>query len=184
MRRIVIDAPVLAFLHANVAKRWSQTKRGSAWAEGLNPEGTFYGLCGEYAVGTFLGLPVNLETHEKGVLEDFSFRGYNIEVKTSDGNFGEGLLKVQEANGFRHDLKSDIYVFCTVKGYKEGNPRMNVDIQGIISRAKIIREYPEMHPAKSKKSKHLNLEIPYSGLSDISEIFSISEKTDNQEQRK
>lgn len=177
-KKVMIEPDEWKIIKKNVPKRWSQHKTGSSWAEGLNKDGTFYGLCGECAVGKIIGEKPNLEYEEKGVPEDFIYKGYNIEVKTSYGNYGSGLLKRKEKSGFVHDLKSNIYVFCTIdKGnYVMENKPIPVTIQGIISKKRILEEFSELHPSKSKKSDHFNLEIPYDQLHPVEELLSLKEK--------
>ena len=114
-KEVIIVPEEWRIIKENIPKRWSQRKTGSSWAEGLNKDGTFYGLCGESAVGKIIGDKPDLEYKENGVPEDFVYRGYDIEVKTSYGNFGSGLLKRKEKSGFVHELKSSIYVFCTIE---------------------------------------------------------------------
>ena len=66
-KKVIIEPDEWKIIKKNVPKRWSQHKTGSSWAEGLNKDGTFYGLCGEWAVGKIIGEKPNLEYEEKGV---------------------------------------------------------------------------------------------------------------------
>lgn len=180
-KEYIIEPEEWKYIRENVPKRWSQHKTGSAWAEGLNSEGTFYGLCGECAVGKFLNDKPDLDYHYQGELADFRYKGYIIEVKTSYGDYGSGLLKRKEQSGFVHELKSDIYVFCTIDknpDYITKSLPIPVKIQGIISRKRILDEFPQLHPSKSKKSGHYNLEIPYMELHPIDELLDAKEKRD------
>lgn len=177
-KEILIEPDEWRKIRENVPKRWSQHKTGSSWAEGLNADGTFYGLCGESAVGKVIGQEPDFEYKEKGVPEDFIYKGYNLEVKTSYGNYGTGLLKRREKSGFTHELKSDIYVFCTIdKGdyLADGKP-IPVMIQGVISKVRILEEFPGLHPSKSRRSDHLNLEIPYHQLHPVEELLGLEQR--------
>lgn len=177
-KEVLIEPDEWKIIKENVPQRWSQHKTGSSWAEGLNKDGTFYGLCGECAVGKIIGEKPDLGYEEKGVPEDFIYKGYNIEVKTSYGDYGFGLLKRKEKSGFIHDLKSNIYVFCTIEkgNYVMENKPIPVTIQGIISRKRILEEFSELHPSKSRKSDHFNLEIPYDQLRPVEELLILKEK--------
>lgn len=177
-RTIEINREDYIKIENSVDFRWSQTKKGSPWAEGLNKNGTFIGLLGEMAVGKVLNLKPNLEYHEKGVKDDFIYKGYSIEVKTSSLNYQKGLLKIKEGgiNGYNHKLKSDIYIFCTLRKNNPIEKTALIDIQGIISKHKIIENNYELKKAISKKSNHYNIEIPYNDLTDINNIFLINFK--------
>ena len=56
------------------------------------------------------------------------------------------------------------------------NKPIPVTIQGIISRKRILDEFSELHPSKSRKSDHFNLEIPYDRLHPVEELLQLKEK--------
>lgn len=168
---IILSPKEFDYCQSHVDNKWSQSKTGSKWAEGLNSDGTFFGNCGEFAVSKYLNLEPNFDFVKGGEESDLVFRNKTIEIKTASKDFKKGLLKIKEQSGFKHELKSDIYIFCVVSKFDKIKKEIIIEIKGFISKEKILKKYSEEKPALHKEATHMNLEIPYEKITSIHEIF-------------
>jgi len=159
-RENIVKAKDLAKKFAKFDK-WGNTK----WGYGLLNEGKeknraeFVGMCGELAFSDFTSLPVDEEVKAKGNDYDFEIpnSGYKIDVKTHAKDYGWHFIKAaNKANSALLPLKSDIYVFATIK--KEADAEVIVELNGWITK-KTIEDNAADRLGPAMKGEHINYYI-------------------------
>jgi len=124
------------------------------------------GRLGEVGLAFHIGVEPDLEYHAGGDRQDFIFRDFKIDVKTSRYNRGTGYVLAVSEWGKYIPLTSDIYVFAYILKEDRKKRYAIVDYAGFLYKEEIIRE-----PSKAPRGRHLNYVIPFSELRPLEELL-------------
>lgn len=166
---IVVDIPTEIYIKC-ARYAWncaSAKKKGTAYNKGLlnvreDPTKTQrIGKLGEAAFGLVYQLVPDYTYRRYGDSWDFEVRGITIDIKTaSTANSDAILIRVREANGHRHLLKSQYYVGARLIADDRFSQTARVELVGKLARS-VIQKFPEI-PAR--RGDHWNIEVPFAAL--------------------
>ena len=159
--------------------QWNNEKVGK-YGKGLaNREGDpcrveRIGLLGEMAVSILFDLGVDVEYKEYGKKNDFTLKGYTVDVKTSHklkGGRQTSYIYAGKDEGeiLSNPIKSDLYICCTLEWEKRKEGRASLLIIGWEYK-KVIRESERLRTPLSSKT-HYNYELPFKSLRNISDLY-------------
>lgn len=159
--------------------RWSNTKIGGYGRGIVNSSKDPFkvertGLLGELAFAKVFDLEVDFSYKKFGDEYDFIYKNMKIDVKTETylHDYHCGLIYSVSASGKKIPIKSDLYVFSFIKEDNQENKNAKVVLIGTIFKSEVEKK-PDS-PAKVKKLKHKNKEIPYSELHSIHNLYNYS----------
>lgn len=115
---------------------WSETKT-STYGKGLANRNddpnkvTRIGILGEIAVGHLLGIPVDFTYRNGGDEQDFTVKGYTIDVKTASYQRNELYVLKTTATGYEIPVKKDYFLLCFLEAENSDEQIASVVVCGV-----------------------------------------------------
>ncbi len=158
------------------SNRWSNTKKGGYGKGILNSKSDKYkteriGLLGELAFAKLFNLKVDLDYKHGGDKFDFLISEKTYDIKTSSKRplYEQGLIMRVTENGKLIEIDKDYYVFGYLK--EENLQALWAEVVFIGYQTKEFIEKLTIVPPKVEYLKHKNVEVNYSDMLDLKELF-------------
>jgi hypothetical protein len=166
----VVITPEDYMLAWEAPKYWCEEKN-SDYGRGCAENAAFMGRLGELGWGYLIGLRPNFERQDKGDDGDFLVEGYKHDVKNAFNKpyHGNGLVYARHECGYSIELKSDLYIFAYTEERDHTYHYAKINYVGWCHVSDII-PLP-LCPARMKKMKHMNKEVPYNTLIPVEELI-------------